>query len=224
MIVIDNFIKDETILEEISNDFNFFSKSVTSDKEVKIKLNYNHDAKHGYKHPYMFWDGWWRSPVNTLKKKVIKKIWENNLEWPLDDILGFEYWSKTYMPGQYLETHVDEDTFLYSDKKIFQGPITGSIYYGTDNKDGGFLEVHKNLLIDGDEKSLEKDNIKKFISPEEDRERIAYKGNRLIIFDAGHQLHGTTPSKSGIREVLIVNVWHKDTPPVALFDNRFLYE
>ena len=35
--------------------------------------------------------------------------------------------------GQYLDVHVDEDTFLYSESKIFTGPIYGCVFYGKEN-------------------------------------------------------------------------------------------
>ena len=223
-MIVDNFIKDKNLLIEIANDSDFFSKSKNNKQKAKKTLNYNHDPRHGYTHSYMFWDGWWRSPANTIKKKVIQKIWEDNLDWPLEDIVGFEYWSKTYMPEQYMDPHVDEDSYLYNQNKIFQGPISGSIYYGTDNDDGGFLEIHKHFFVDGDKESLEKENVINHLSKDEDKERIAYKGNRLIIFDQGHQIHSTTPCKSGVREVFINSVWHKDTPPSGLNNNYYLYE
>jgi hypothetical protein len=172
----------------------------------------------------MFWDGWWRSPADTLKKQVVQKIWEEHMEWPCEDILGFEYWTRSYGPGQYIDLHVDEDTFLYKKNKMFQGPVLGCIYYGVDNDNGGFLELHKNTLINGNEKVLDKIKNEELISPINDRERIAYKGNRLIIFNAGHRVHGTTPAKSDLRQVLVVNVWHKDNPPEALSSGGFFYE
>jgi hypothetical protein len=172
----------------------------------------------------MFWDGWWRSPANTLRKRVVQSIWKNNLPCKKEDILGFEYWTRTYMPGQFLDVHVDEDTFLYEDSKIFSGPHIGSIYYGLDNLEGGFVEIHNAKLIDGTPLAIERENVDPILSPIEERERIAYRGNRLIIFDAGHVMHGTTPAKSGIRQVMVINVWHKDHPPVALEKNTFYYE
>lgn len=223
LFVKDNYL-DDNIYLEILNDKSFFPELMTDSKDLAVKLNYYHDEKADCFAPYMFWDGWWRSPADTLKKRVIQKIWENNLSFSLEDILGFEYWTRTYMPGQYLDTHVDEDTFMYSSEKIFQGPVIGSVYYGIDNENGGFLELHKNSLINGEEKALEKNNIEKYISLEKDRERIAYKGNRLIILDAGHRLHNATASTEGIRQVLIVNVWHKDNPPLALALDKFYYE
>jgi hypothetical protein len=195
-----------------------------NEEKIAAHLMMYHEESSSSYSPFMFWDGWWRSPANTLKKKIIQKIWEENLEWPNEDILGFEYWTRTYNPGQYIDLHVDEDTFLYFENKIFQGPITGCVYYGVDNEDGGFLEIHKNSFINGNKESLEKENIKEYISPKEDRERISYKGNRLIIFDAGHRLHSSTPAKSNIRQVMVINVWHKDNPPIAISNGSFFYE
>jgi hypothetical protein len=46
----------------------------------------------------------------------------------------------------------------------------------------------------------------------------------LVIFDAGHQIHATSPAKSGIRQVMVINVWHRDVPPTAIKKNSFFYE
>ncbi len=224
MIVIDNYIKDENILNRLKNDSNFFPGPMGDTENIAPELNSYHNEEATCFAPYMFWDGWWKSPANTLKKEIIKIIWEPNLSYDLDEILGFEYWTRTYKPGQYLPTHVDEDTFLYEKEKTYAGPINGCIYYGCNNDDGGFLEIHPKALQDYTKNALEKENISKYIVPEEKRERIAYKGNRLIIFDAGHIIHNTTPAGSGIREVLIVNVWHKNVPPTALSIGAFYYE
>jgi len=223
MIVKDNYL-DNYLYNKLLNSVNFFPISMGSEEKIAAHLMMYHEESSSSYSPFMFWDGWWRSPANTLKKKIIQKIWEEHLEWPNEDILGFEYWTRTYNPGQYIDLHVDEDTFLYSKNKIFQGPIIGCVYYGVDNEDGGFLEIHKNSFINGNKESLEKENIKKYISPEEDRERISYKGNRLIIFDAGHRLHNSTPAKANLRQVMVINVWHKDNPPVALSNGDFFYE
>ena len=83
---------------------------------------------------------------------------------------------------------------------------------------------HKNKLKDGEKNILEKKYIKKYISLKKNREKIAYKKNRAIFFDAGHVLHNTTGSKAGTRQVLVVNVWHKDNPPLALSNGSFYYE
>lgn len=221
MIVLDNFLNEKDY-KAMRDDSSFYPESMGGGDQIATELNSYHYEQASCYAPYMFWDGWWRSPANTLKKQIIQNIWGSRLEYQHDDILGFEYWTRTYRAGQYLQTHVDEDTFLYARDKTFTGPINGAIFYGCDNKDGGFLEIHKHTLIDGSYEALEKDSIK--ISPIEERERISYKGNRLIILDAGHVIHGTTPANSGIREVMVINVWHKDNPPLALSLGEFYYE
>ena len=223
MIVKDNYL-DDYLYNQLLTSSNFFPSSMGSEEKIAVHLMMYHEESSSSYSPFMFWDGWWRSPANTLKKQVIQKIWEPHMEWLCEDILGFEYWTRTYSPGQYIDLHVDEDTFLYKKDKTFQGPILGCVYYGVDNKKGGFLELHKNTLIDGQKKTPDQIKDQKNISPIEDRERIAYRGNRLVIFDAGHIVHGSTPAKSDIRQVMVVNVWHKSNPPLALSEGTFFYE
>lgn len=223
MLIKDNFL-DKVTYESVINDPIFFPEIMNYGEKIAEHLNSYHDEKSDCFAPYMFWDGWWRSETNTLKKQVIRDIWKDQMIWDLDDILGFEYWTRTYLPGQFLDIHVDEDTFLYAEQKIFNGPIYGCVFYGIDNKDGGFLEIHKNSLKNGEKNILEKEYIQKYISPQKDREKIPYKGNRVVFFDAGHILHNTVGSKSGIRQVMVINVWHKDNPPLALSNGSFYYE
>jgi hypothetical protein len=223
MIVKDNSLED-SLYKEVLNDDLFFPKLMNDGEKIAEHLNLYHSEKSDCFAPYMFWDGWWRSPANTLKKRVIKHLWEDKMEWNLEDILGFEYWTRTYLPGQYLDIHVDEDTFLYEKDKIFIGPVYGCVFYGKDNPDGGFLEIHKNKLKDGEKNILEKKYIKKYISLKKNRERVSYKGNRSVFFDAGHIIHNTVGSNSGIRQVMVVNIWHKNNPPYALENSSFYKE
>jgi hypothetical protein len=224
MIVKDNALSD-SLYREMLEDGEFFPESMGSDERLATELNSYHYEKSSCFAPYMFWDGWWASPANTLRKKVVQAIWENNLPCDTSEILGIEYWTRTYLPGQYLDVHVDEDTFLYQESKVFSGPLTGSILYGVDNHDGGFVEIYnKAILKDGDLMAIEADKINALLAPVEERERIAYKGNRLIIFDTGHVVHGTTPAKSGIRQVMVTNVWHRNNPPTAIKLGEFFYE
>lgn len=223
MIVLDDFLDKDLYLKTLQ-DSDFYPESMGDGDKIAADLNNYHNEQASCYAPYMFWDGWWRSPANTLKKQIVQNIWGSRLGYQHDDILGFEYWTRTYNPGQYLQTHVDEDTFLYARDKIFTGPITGSVLYGCENKNGGYIEIHKNALLDGTSEALEKENTKNLVSDIEDRERIAYKGNRLIIFDVGHVMHNTTPALSGTRQVMIINVWHKNNPPLALALNEFYYE
>lgn len=223
MIIKDNYLNKD-LYNLVLQDSSFFPESMGDSNQIAADLMMYHEESSSYYSPFMFWDGWWKSPVNTLKKQVIKEIWQEHMEWPYEDIVGFEYWTRTYNPGQYIDLHVDEDTFLYKKNKTFQGPILGCVYYAIDNPKGGFLELHKNVLIDGQKKSPDKIKHKKNISPIEERERIAYKGNRLIIFDSGHIVHGSTPAKSGLRQVLVINVWHKDNPPLGISQGGFYHE
>lgn len=223
MIVIDSYL-DKDLYGEMMSDPTFFPESMGGGDRIATELNSYHYEQSSCFAPYMFWDGWWRSPANTIKKRIVQKIWEQHLPYDKEDVLGFEYWTRTYLPGQFLDVHVDEDTFLYEDSKVFSGPHIGSIFYGIDNPEGGFVEIHNAKLVNGTKNALEREHVDPILSLPEDRERIAYRGNRLIVFDAGHVMHGTTPAKSGIRQVMVVNVWHKDAPPVALQKNTFYYE
>ena len=155
MLVKDNSLSD-SLYDQVLNDSSFFPELMNHGEKIAEHLNSYHNEKSDCFAPYMFWDGWWRTPANTLKKKVIQSLWQDLMIWNLDDILGFEYWTRTYLPGQYLDVHVDEDTFLYSESKIFTGPIYGCVFYGKENKDGGFLEIHKKALEDGKKNILEK--------------------------------------------------------------------
>ena len=223
MLVADNWLPKE-LYKKMIGDESFFPESMGGGDRIATELNSYHYEQSACFAPYMFWVGWLNSPANTLKKQIIQNIWEKNLPFPIEEVLGFEYWTRTYLPGQYLDVHVDEDTFMYEDHKVFSGPAIGAILYGIDNNEGGFLELHKSSLIDGTKNALEREQIDRLLSPIEERERIAYRGNRLVIFDAGHQIHATSPAKSGIRQVMVINVWHKDVPPTAIKKNSFFYE
>jgi hypothetical protein len=225
MIIIDDFIKDKNLLEEIELTPNFFPESMGDEERIATVLNSYHDEKSDCFAPYMFWDGWLNSEADTPRKRLIKKIWENNLPFPIEEVCGFEYWTRTFKPGQFLDVHVDEDTFLYADKKIFKGPKIGCVYYPhTNDVVGGFLEMHPTAILEDAVDALERENVDPLIVPIELRERISCKPNRLIVFDAGHIIHNTTPPIKGVRRVVVVNVWHKDNPPSALKTGEFYYE
>lgn len=223
MIIIDGFLSPQ-VRHEVLVDGLFFPEPMGGGDRIATEINSYHYEKSDCYAPFMFWDGWWRSPANTLKKRVIKEIWEGKIPFNLDDILGIEYWTRTYLAGQYLDIHVDEDTFLYAESKVFAGPAIGAIYYGVDNDQGGFLEIHPAKLVDGTPLAIERDEMMEVAAPIEMRERIAYKGDRLIIFDAGHTPHASVQAISGIRQVMVCNVWHKDRPPTALKLGEFYYE
>ena len=186
MKLYDEFLDTQT-LNQVRSEKNFFPGLMQGDSRIASEVNSYHNEQASCYAPYMFWDGWWSSPANSVRKQVIRKIWENNLPVTIDDVLGFEYWTRTFGPGQFLGPHVDEDTFLYQDTKVYNGPEIGCVYYGpTEEKVvGGFLELFDSKLKFGEKDALEWENLKDKLDPIELRERIAFKENRLIIFDAG---------------------------------------
>lgn len=223
MKVLDNFLEN-SLLNSISNCSNFFPGLMQTDSRIASEVNSYHSEQASCYAPYMFWDGWWSSPANTVRKQVIRRIWETNLAIPVEEVLGFEYWTRTFGPGQFLGPHVDEDTFLYQDSKVLNGPEIGCVYYGPSQEKvvGGFLELFESKLVFGEQSALEWENLKKKLDPIEMRERVAFRENRLVIFDAGRVVHQTTPCISGIRNVMVVNVWLKSNPPVDMAN--FFYE
>lgn len=225
LYVFDNAVSSE-LYDKVSNDIDFFP-SVMDGENIGETNNYYHSQESSCYAPYMFWDGWWSSPPNTLRKKVIQEIWDKpgRIPFPLHQVKGFEYWVRTFSPGQYLRVHVDEDTFLYAKENVYNAPSLGCVWYGTtEASGGGFLELHESSLSPGGLNSLERNVIDPLLSPIERRERIAYKPNRVVIFDAGKRLHEATEFTSGFREVMVINVWHVDTPPSGLFSDDFYYE
>lgn len=223
MNVFDNYL-DPELFNLVSECESFFPGLMQSESRIASEVNSYHNEQASCYAPYMFWHGWWSSPTNSIRKQVIRKIWENNLPIPVNDVLGFEYWTRTFGPGQFLGPHVDEDTFLYQDTKIYNGPEIGCVYYGPSDEKvvGGFLELFESKLNFGELNALEWENLEKKLDPIEMRERIAFKENRLIIFDAGRVIHQTSPCVSGIRNVMVVNVWLKSNPPMDMAN--FVYE
>jgi hypothetical protein len=222
MLVIDNYIKDENLLSLIKNDKKLFPESMGFEEGIGSRLNQYHEPGAKVFAPYMFWDGWWKSRADTTAKMIIEAIWKPNMPCSEKDVVGFEYWARTFEVGQNLPPHMDEDTFEYAETKILNGPHWGSVYYPHINTgvEGGFLEIHKTVVPNGTQDGLEGIHL----SPIEERERIACTPNRLVMFDAGHTVHGTTPVISGKRSVLVINLWHKDCPPKAISNGSFHYE
>jgi len=220
----DNAISEE-LFDEVRQSATFFPEEMTDHDNIGQYLNGYHEEQCDCYAPYMFWDGWVNSPANTLKKRVIQEIWSRPGLLPFDEknICGFEYWTRTFSEGQYLAPHVDEDTFLYAKSQMFHGPSIGCVWYGPSESTGGFLELHDSIVEEG-HNALERDNIDPLLSPIDFRERIAYKPNRLVVFDAGHRLHEATKVLSGKRNVMVINVWHIDSPPSAITTGEFFSE
>ena len=182
MIVIDDFIKDEPLLKAIDEDKSFIGE--------------NGD--------YMWWDGWWSSHANTLKKQLIEYIWRHNSQMVLNNLIGFEYWTGVYGDGHAqasLIQHFDKDELHWERTGGNNGgeiltPIVGTVFYPKPmDIDGGYLEIH----------SRGRDNTP---------ERIEAKYNRLVIFDAGNHLHRVTEVTRVVRYAIAINLWQSELTAV----------
>jgi predicted 2-oxoglutarate/Fe(II)-dependent dioxygenase YbiX len=132
MIIVDDFIKDESFLRELQEDTTFF----------------DNNGK------YMWWGGPWSSPASTLKQRLIEEIWIKNSPWDFPryksiTLEGFEYWTGQFSDsGSYnseLKTHFDKDEFIWDTEQRVVTPIIGSVYYPIPmGIDGGYLEIHSN--------------------------------------------------------------------------------
>ena len=196
MIVIDDFIKDQALLDAIENDDTFF----------------------GPNGDYMWWDGWWNSEANTLKKQLIELMWRwhSPHDFPryksITGLMGFEYWTGVYgdnHPNTSLVQHFDKDEVHWARTGGNKGgeiltPAIGTVFYPKDTPfEGGYLEIHSNG----------RDNIP---------ERIEAKYNRLVIFDAGNHLHRVTEVTSGVRHAIAINLWQ--TELVAVKEKSIIIE
>lgn len=226
LYVIDDFLGDSALARNIKNSHDFFPHKMPGENLGEVPNKF-HSPESQVFSPFMFWDGWWKSPANTLKKKMIEKIWktERLLPFKLSEIAGFEYWTRTFSAGQNLAVHVDADTFAYASNREFNAPGIGCVWHGfTDMPGDGFLELHESVIDGFPENALERKSFEKMLSPSEKRERIAYRPDRLIVFNAGRRIHGVTTTSVGERKVLIVNVWLNSSPPKGLETGQFFYE
>jgi hypothetical protein len=174
IVVIDDFIKDPDLLREIQSDESFFEQTGS----------------------YFFWEGWWHSPPNTLKKRLIKYIWGDHP--PLSQIFsvaGFEYWTGITTSDHdspflnNLDPHFDKDEDLFQQTGEIQSPLIGTVYYPPqDEFIGGMLEIFSEGL-------------------DKDPERIYAKPNRLVIFDAGKDPHSVSKVVHGTRKAIAINLW-----------------
>jgi len=177
MIVIDNFVRDYSLLKEIEEN-----------KEEFFADNGN----------YYWWDGWWASPEDTVKKRLIKYLWADRSPYDSVTISGFEYWTGQFGPDKgsdYLNMHLDKDEALWKSQGELSSPIVGTVFYPVPmDIEGGYLEIFNHGV----------DN---------EPERIEAKFNRLIIFDAGGTHHRVTKVTKGLRSAIAVNLW--DSKPTG---------
>ena len=111
MIIIDDFVEDKRLLKQIEvNKEEFFSDNGN----------------------YYWWNGWWDSPANTLKKRLIKYLWSDKSPYKPLTISGFEYWTGQFGPDKgsdYLNMHLDKDEALWKDTGEISSPIIGTVFY-----------------------------------------------------------------------------------------------
>ena len=178
--VFDNFL-DEELLNEIKNDPTFFQ-----DPGV-----------------YYYWNGWWNSEADTLKKRLIKAIWGENC--PINKVFnieGFEYWTgiQTANPElghkDTLGNHYDKDEALFAKTGEIVTPVIGTVFYpGIEGWEGGELAIYT-------------EGVRR------QPEIIKARPNRLIIFPAGQYIHAVRHVTSGTRHAIAINLWEK--APYAL--------
>lgn len=178
MLVIDDFIKDESLLEEIQNDPTFFA-------DVGC---------------YYWWDGWWNSPAKTTRQKVVQYLWQNV---PLNiHTLGLEYWTGMTRPGDgktsvhngityHLAPHYDKDEGLFAKTgEILCGQV-GSVFYPSPENDeceGGHLKIWEPNYSE---------NAYELIKP---------KFNRFVVFDISC-VHAVLEVTKGVRKAIAINLW-----------------
>lgn len=125
MIVIDNFIEDEVMLQNML------------DKDGDF-----------WKIGYHWWTGWWNNAPKSLRQKLIHKIWSDHRVPVLSKVMGFEHWVGVLSKdntignekGYALNHHHDKDEGGGSDK-----PMIGTVYYppmGEPQCEGGYLKVY----------------------------------------------------------------------------------
>jgi len=194
MIIVDDFIKDESLLNEMNSDSTFFSQNGK----------------------YMWWGGPWNSKPSTLKQRLINEIWIKNSPWDFPrynpiTLSGFEYWTGQYSPSDIkdgsndnLIMHYDKDEPVWRETGDIVTPIIGTIFYPKPmDIDGGYLEIYSR-------------------GRDMEPERIEAKYNRLIIFPAGEHLHRVTPVTRGTRYAIAINLW--ESPPSGVESGEIILE
>lgn len=127
MVVIDNFIKDNNLLNEINSSTDFF----------------------GPNGDFRWYDGWWNEEKNTLKHRLLHYIWRDNPVVGPFVIEGFEFWTNAYGADSKsnqneLPPHFDKDEAHWLKTNEVVSPIVGTVFYPMNNWDeveGGHLEI-----------------------------------------------------------------------------------
>jgi hypothetical protein len=180
--VFDDFIKDENLLKEIEEAGDDFFYPTAQ---------------------YTYWKGWWNNEPKTVKQRLIKYIWKDNLPVNISGNLnGFEHWTGIQRADKngrrnYLELHLDDDVMYRQKTGNRMFPVFGCVYYPK-----GFEFEGGELLIytDGEQKKPEV---------------IKTRPNRLVIFNPGSVIHGVDTVTKGVRGAIAINAWAEEPWSVA---------
>lgn len=181
MIIIDNFIQDESLLQEIRDELN------------------NGGDFWGSYGEYKWYDGWWDKEPETLRERLISYIWRDNCPINFDlDVKGFEHWTgiqsaEDETKEDHLKQHFDKDEDLWHITGEIVTPVIGTVYYPIEHDiDGGELMIWDTYEVNYD-------------AP---YELVRPIPNRLVIFDAG-RLHRVNQVTRGTRYAVAINLWDK---------------
>lgn len=116
MIIIDNYIKDDYLLDKITKDIYWENSKKFSWKDRNQKYQ-------------------------NVFEEICDKIWEEYD--PNIDYEGYEYWTHSFKEsGSNLGWHKDKDEHLSKTKNILVHPHCGCVYYAHKNiPQGGYLEI-----------------------------------------------------------------------------------
>ena len=179
MLVVDGFIKNQKILNELKKDHHWSNMPA-----------------------YSWWDGWWTIKPRNIWETAIELIWKQLLK-PEDKICGFEYWATKLEKNGEVKLHHDKDEKLIRKEKKLACATVGHIFYvDTKNLKGGYLEMAPDQNID------EVGKLKKTYTYDEHTERIKPVENRLVIHNP-LRLHGVSKVKEGVRKAFLANAWTK---------------
>lgn len=187
MIIIDNFIRDVALLDEL-------------------------EKEHFWTDPGIY--KWTENPIkrkSTLAEVLISYIWQENcpLNFDLSNIEGFEYWTGIFEGGDRRETKDSDNNFYHlfkhSDKDEKEWETTGTLSYP---KIGTVFYPHRSneQVLGGELKIWE---TKGAYIENVPYELLLPKYNRLVLFDASY-IHAVTMVKEGTRRAIAINLWeHK---------------
>lgn len=179
MIVIDNFIQDDSILNKLAS------------TELQWPIPYQ-------------WSDFDFAPSN-IYLQVIEYIWKKNAPMYLEGVEGFEYWTGMYSAGDrqevfqnnellHLNLHYDKDEALCARTGEIRTPLISTVFYPC---------VENDEVVGGDLKIWETKNLEPNYAL---FEQIRPKFNRLVVFDSA-RIHAVTLVKKGVRKAIAINLW-----------------